>query len=359
MKKVLIWGTGETATNMMRNLRKNIVILGFIDNYPKAGMFLSYRVYRPEELWNFDYDYILIFSKFIDEILPQMKAMKIDQTKILALDSARLAKVMVFEHFFFRERIDNFKKVKDPIQLIVTGISYLNDGIRPKYLKVPSFNFAYRSQDLFCDFEITKYLFQHYDMSSLKYLIIGLCYYSFEYDLSKSGSAWQMMRYYPYINSLHNLISDQYYDDYYNQCMIDLQSLSIPQGIIKYNLRNFDINDLEGEKTAKADYNKNYPATVFENKRILKEYIQFIEEKQIKPIFVIMPVTKYYSAYSPLSIKQKFYNNLYEVLGDRKYQILDYFDKLEYPDSYYYHVNHLNRHGAVAFTNKLNEDIQW
>ncbi len=359
MKKVLIWGTGNTSISMLRCISKNVNILAFIDSNPKSETFNEVKVYRPEDILRFEYDYLIICSVFKDDILEQAKQLNIKSDKIVIWNHELYEKYLVYHHFFFHERMKNFHDKADTVQLLITGISYLNDGIYTKNLKVPSYNFSYRSQDLFCDYEIMKYLFQNYQLASVKYVIIGLNYYSFEYDLSKSIGYWQLMRYYPYIRNLHNLVSPKYYDDFYDRTIQSLSAINLPKGLFKYNLRKFDLNDYEGEILAKADFNKNYPITVFENKKILSDFIKFLEDKQVVPIFVIVPCTKYYTKNCTAAIKKKFYDNLNEVIGDKDIQILDYFDTLDYPDSYYYHVSHLNKQGAKAFTEQLNRDIRW
>jgi hypothetical protein len=359
MKKVLIWGTGNTSISMMSCISKNVNIIAFIDSNPKSERFYDVNVYLPEEISRFDFDYLIICSVFMDDILERAKQLNIDSAKIILWNHEIYEKYLVYHHFFFHERMNNFKCLKDSVQLLITGISYLNDGIYAKNLKVPSYNFSYRSQDLFCDYEIMKYLFQNHQLDSVKHVIIGLNYYSFEYDLSKSIGSWQLMRYYPYIKNLHNLVSPKYYDEYFNYSIQNLSALKLPKGLFVYNLRKFDLNDYEGERTAKADFNKNYPATVFENKKILSDFIDFLEDKLIVPIFVIVPCTKFYTKYCTSKTKKKFYDNLNEVIKDKNIQILDYFDSLDYPDSYYYHVSHLNKQGAKVFTEQLNSDIRW
>ena len=83
-------------------------------------------------------------------------------------------------------------------------------------------------------------------------------------------------------------------------------------------------------------------------------------EMGIDSSIVIMPVTKYYSKYCSSSIKRKFYDNLNEVIeNNSNIQVLDYFDKIDYSDSSYYHINHMYKKGAVDFTKQLNRDIIW
>lgn len=360
MIKVVIWGTGNVGKSMIKKLSNDVEIVAFIDNYSTFESFYGKPVYRPKDAMNLEYDFLLICSIYSDEIYKQAKEIGINSSKIVIGNPGTIEKYLVFQHFFFDKKLLELEKKSHLIQLLITGISYHHDGISSKKLNVNAFKFANRSQDIYCDFEMVKFFLKNYQMSLLKYAIIGLNYYSFEYDLSKSSGSWQMLRYYPYISSMHNLISHQYQEEYYAKEIKNLEKIRIPKGIFNYDLRRFELNDLEGENAANADFHKNHPATVFENKRILKEYVKLLLDNKIKPIFVIMPVTKYYSKYCSSSIKKKFYDNLNEVIeNNSNIQVLDYFDKIDYPDSYYYHINHMNKKGAVAFTKQLNRDIIW
>lgn len=360
MKTLLVWGTGNTAKMMMRYISKDIKILGFVDNAIKPGKsFYGYEVYTPEEMMHLSYDYLIVCSIFAEDILKQTSQMNLESTKIIVWNNELWEKYFVYKNFFFRERIEEFDQKMLPVELLVTGISYANDGIAADRFKVPAFNFAYRSQDLFCDFEIVKYLFDNYNMSTLKYMIIGMSYYSFEYDLSKSNGAWQLLRYYPYIHTLHNLINSDYYEEYNIHMLKELENNQFSNEIFKADADTYELNFEEGKNLAKMDFNKNYPVTVFENKKILAHYLKYLEDRNIKPIIVIVPVTKYYAKHCPIGIKEKFYRNLDEILGSRDIQVLDYFDQLEYTDDFFYHVTHLNKRGAEKFTEKLNLDINW
>lgn len=151
-------------------------------------------------------------------------------------------------------------------------------------------------------------------------------------------------------------------DKYFGQWCENMQGEMKQHGIYEKLFERRLVGELtyeQGRQTATADYNKNYPSTVYENKKILAEYVNFLEEKGVKPIVVVMPATRYYTKFCDLGLKTRFYNDLQEVIGSRKIQVLDYFDKLDYPDEYWYHVNHFNKTGAKIFTEQLVKDIAW
>lgn len=68
--RICIFGTGNSANNLINRVKENIEIVCFIDNNKiKQGMTLFGRkIISLEELKNYDYDYIVIASMYYKEI---------------------------------------------------------------------------------------------------------------------------------------------------------------------------------------------------------------------------------------------------------------------------------------------------
>ncbi|MFT8351709.1 hypothetical protein [Clostridium saccharoperbutylacetonicum] len=113
----------------------------------------------------------------------------------------------------------------------------------------------------------------------------------------------------------------------------------------------------EGKKLAMMDSNKNYPDTVSENKKILFNYIKFLNDRNIKVYIVVFPVTKYYSRYFCAILKEEFYNIMEELNKKCEFTCIDYFDSNEFSDEEFSDSSHLNICGAKKFTKILNEII--
>ena len=358
MNRVMIWGTGKTATKALHYIKKEVEIVGFVDsNAEKGQVFFDKPVLSPRELTRgIAFDLLIICSIYKTEILKQLEQLAINQEKVFWWSEEELGHYFIYKKDFFHKKLDDARKNKSP-RILITGISYHNDGILAEAFQIPTLNFAMRGQDLFYDFEVVKYLHHIGLLDCLKYSIIGLCYYSFELDLSKTGNKWEILRYYPEIQSAHNVMDEAYWGKY---CENEIKMWEAKDAYQLFEVKTaYDFTDEIGRKAAKEDFNKNYPITVFENRCILDEYLNFLEEIRVKPIIVIMPATDYYTKYCDSEIKRRFYKNLQDVIGKREIQILDYFDQCAYPDHYYYHINHLNRIGAEVFTKQLERDILW
>lgn len=98
--KLIIWGTGGQAGGMI-NYNKawlfNVHIVCFISNNHQVGtkeQFYQKDVRSPEELYDLEYDYILILSSYVEEITEQiLNELKISGEKIISLET--LAKKVV------------------------------------------------------------------------------------------------------------------------------------------------------------------------------------------------------------------------------------------------------------------------
>lgn len=86
MKKVLVFGTESGWKRIKKILDyKKLAIEAFVDNNrAKAGKKLSgKKIILPCEIGNYQYDYILIASQFHEEIIEQLKGLKVPVEKII------------------------------------------------------------------------------------------------------------------------------------------------------------------------------------------------------------------------------------------------------------------------------------
>lgn len=359
-KKILIWGTGNTTKNALGYLSKEVEIIGFCDNNFGEESFLGYPIIGREYLRKYDYDYIVICSIYHQEIYNQLLSLGIMKEKILIWDFQKTERFRIYKENFFQKKVDELLGGKKP-EVIISGISYHNDGIDSRVFvkkKKHAFNFALRGQDIFYDFQIAKFLESINYLERVSHYIVGLCYYSFEYDLSKTINGWEIVRYYPYIKEPHNLIDNKLFDKYVYKISKEMEKNEICYNLFSH--RNPCVIDYqEGENVAKIDFNKNYPLSVWENKEILKEFVVFLRKKDIQPIIVIMPAVKGYVSGCPNDFKTRFYSALNESIEGMNVQVLDYFRAYYGEDADYYHVSHFNKIGAQKFTEILIQDIEW
>lgn len=351
MKKIMIFGTGTTSYNVVNSLEDNVEIVAYIDNdKSKIGCYKdSYSVVSPDEIGKFQFDYIIIASQYEEEIFEQLKNLNINEKKII-----RFFKWFDYNYNYVKHVITAYHNNHD-YQGMITGISYARAAILEDLLKYKFVSLAFPSQDIKYDYKMVEYIINNRNDNKIDYCIIGLSYYSFQYDLLKSS-----------MKNKANLYDFIAFDKEKSNCDFMVENIIFKQEYSKQIRQEIEYCRLDeyvkwetGKKQALRDCNKNYPETVNENKQILKDYLQLLKKNEIQPIIVICPASKYYTEYFSQRIEEEFHSIIREVAQEYNFQFMDYFRSEEFHDDDFQDVSHLNIRGAEKFTRMLNEKIKW
>lgn len=360
-----MFGTGKTSVLVENVLNEDVNILAYVDN--DRSRWNSTRngkiVAGPDKIEKYNYDYIVIGSQFNQEIYGQLIDMGVDNDKILQFS------VFMDNYFnYYKYNMDRFISSEDDFELITTGISYSALGFREDICCRKSFKFAFGSQDLFYDYRTVKYILENFPQKAahIKYVLIGLCYYSFQYDMSLSAMANKTILYYPVLKTAHHFKNvEKVYGDYrINKTIADNIFRKNQKGNYDFKwsvptLKDYSDRWRIGRESAARDCNKNYPKTVEENEKIFEEYLELLKIYDIKPIVVVYPVTRYYSRYFSDRIEDEFHSIINRIKLEYDFQYMDYFRSSLFEDDDFGDVSHLNRSGAEKFTNILNREIEW
>lgn len=363
MYKVIVFGTGNLSKLLIQFLDyHNVEIITYLDNdESKWETYINnISVKNPDDLVKINYDFILIASQYNNEIYEQLVKLKVGKDRIFQYS--------IFVNNspnYLKLKIDKFVNSDKYYKVISTGISYSMVGINGDILNYKIYSFANGSQDLYYDYKIVELISKKYNevFKSIKYCLIGLSYYSFQYDLSLSSMKSKIIQYYDILKDYHNC-----------KCYIDDEETTIinqkiAEKIIRKKLTRLkseifkevsykDKLDI-GKKISEKDCNKNYPETVKENKQILKDYLKLLKDNNIKPIVVVFPASKYYTNYFSKRIEDEFHSIINEVKREYEFQYIDYFRSELFDDEDFQDVSHLNSKGAEKFTNILNNIIEW
>ena len=364
MCRLIIFGTGGSAERLEELLRKDVNIIAYADNdSSKWGKYRNERkIVSPNLIESFDYDYIAIASQYNETIYNQLLNMGLDINKIFQFNKYHTILYNPFE-----KRFDNYIRNIDSIETLLTGISYAETSVIETLLSKKIQKFSLASQDLFFDYKIVEHILYNYTNNKIKYIIIGLCYYSFQYDMSLSGMKYKVSLYYDILKESHNydyLNSDfkkQY--DINNAIAIKLfdKNKSITNKWVSKALSNLELDERirVGKCQADIDCNKDYPETVKENIKIFEKYLELLKKHNIEPIVVVFPASKYYTNCFSKRIEDEFHSILNEFSQNYSFQYLDYFRSNLFTDEDFMDVSHLNKNGAEKFTNILDRDIKW
>lgn len=381
--KIIVYGINNFYSILSIVLNPNLCeIIGFIDETGKfKDIYFNHKQVIDLRKINIDYDFIFILTEnkqLLNNYLLSGVALKENPV----FDFYKWFQTY-FDYEFYRSYLQFIKSDKK-YECIISGLSYHEVGIDINYLKKRSFNFAISSQDLFYDYLTVKNVFNFKTAKeTIKYVIIGLSYYSFQYDLSKTKNEFGRLRpniYYPYYNNLHN------YEDSVNSILFYKTFDSLSKYILYCDFKeklfyhcknNFDENwnkfvcnkfnsaelsdkDRKREiSLIQRDSDKNYPKSVEENKIIFKNYLELLVNNKVKPIVVICPVTDIYRKYFAKGIKNEFISIINEFKEKYDFQFLDFYETDGFNDSDFYNSSHLNPDGSRKFTKILNEKIKW
>lgn len=379
---LIVFGVNKYSQLTTILINKDIVdIIAYIDlNNENIGKYINNRlIISINQLKNYNYDYILLMDynyKYINELLRMYSITDDNIINYIKFLNITITSMEFFDSYY--KFINNEKNYEG----IITGISYTQKSIRAVNFSKKFFNFAGPCQDLYYDYEMLKYALNINELkSSLKYVIIGLSYYSFQYDLSQSIYKNRVWYYYIISNSIHNYKNSEFINfikDFYKKTNIILNKNHIKiiwEHIINPNyksflkkssqLKPFNSKILDEKDKAKIIngikklFNKDYPNTVKENKKIFKDFLELLKINNIKPIIVTSPQTEIYCKYISENIKNEFKNILYEFKQKYNFQVLDYTYSDKFNDNDFYDFSHMNIDGSIKFTKILENDILW
>lgn len=374
--KLVIYGKSDLIPIIHKIINRNFEIVAYIDdNNYDSSIFMDKSVIDISEINNFKFDYIINAGNYKNIIDYEVSDDKIIDLKKWIDD--------FFDYEFYQNYFTNSND-KDTIG-IISGISYHEVGIDVNYLKDNFANLAVSGEDLYYNYLRVKNIISSCEFENLKYCIIGLTPYSFQYDLSLTKSKFGEKRpniYYSFYKDYHNyknkdreglfydnfeIKADRVFVKYYKTILMksfryDFEKKWNIMVKSKFNSKKLTREGLKNEiERVKNEGNKHYPITVNENYNILIEYIQLLIKNNIKPIIVICPVTNFYKS----NFSQYIYNEFLNLVNNVQYkfnnqiQVLNYYESSSFEELDFYDSSHLNIYGAEKFTKRLQEDIVW
>lgn len=361
MCKVIMFGTGNLSKLLEKSISPRTEIVAYADNNKNKWDQLhnNKKIINPKDIKKYDYDFILIGSQYNQEIYEQLLELHIDKKYIF-----QYSKFIEKNYDYVKYDLNRALENENLIETFVTGISYVKAGFDEKSYNKYAVNLARGSQDLYYDYKLVKYLLNKKSFSNLKEIIIGLSYYSFQYDLSLSAMKNKVISYFGAIGEQHNVQNiDKLMDGIKESDEISKSIFDYVEGSSYIRLQwdetgGYAIIDEEiGKKQAEIDCRKDYPETVKENINIFRDYLEFLIKKNIKPIVVVFPASKYYTKYFSKKIEEEFCSIINNFKEKYKFKYLDYFRSELFTDDDFKDVSHLNVKGAIKFTDILNKNI--
>lgn len=283
-----------------------------------------------------------------------------------------------YDYTYLKGMLRAAREYKGNNATLVTGSSHSLCGFDSNILK-KTFNCSMHSQDIYYDFKCGKNVLDGNSQKFSKcYIVMG--YYIPCQDLSRASKVGREMItkvYYPIFEDAHHLtdfekinmyegigISEDYAlkieqmaiesilkeGSYYGSYKSRKPYLKFEEGLRWHELSE-EIKVQVGEKRA-SDHNRiKYRGSFLENIEIFKDYIHYLALKDVKPIVVVTPYTKYYNAHVDKELKEMFL----EVINAPNERI-DFVDLNEwdcFEDYDFVDTDHLNENGAKKVSSIL------
>lgn len=373
--KVLIWGTGSSCDRLLNIINHNKVIIeAYIDTYNYGKYKNEKIIISPNQINNYNYDFIFVASQYYKEIINQIISMAVSKEKILNMEYIleNETEIMAYNYVYnnLKRKMEEAKKNK--VEVLVSGISYGECGIDEDLMKNKCVNLSISGQDIYYGYKIIKNIIDYKgNESDVKKVVINIPYYGLEYDMSRNSYSIRVHSIYKkLVEDTHNCIEISNEQEKFIDFLHKKNEFDICEEFIdKFKLSKQVINDREknmakitikeklkdGRNVAERDYDKNYPLTVIENKIILSNYIEYLKNKNIQPIILICPVSKYYYENSNNRIEKELDYFLQELNKRYNISIINLFRDKRFKDEDFNHVSHLNSKGSRILTTIINE----
>ncbi len=244
-------------------------------------------------------------------------------------------------------------------------MSHGREGVNINLFKDLIFNFSVGSNDLFGIYHLLNKIYKENDrFGRIKYCILELPYYIFNWDCSKSSRAVGRMNCYTMLegeeNQYHNLQIDQ--SDLLYQYYV-FEQMFKERKMYNTSVCNIGIYDIKGEIT-NQDYmtisdiwTMQHEETISENITYFRKIISLLRQinNEMRIYITVFPQNpRFYYAHE--EVINKASNCFYKIMSDHKSDnviILDYFRFYEKKEYYFSDECHLNTLGRNSFTKEL------
>ena len=256
------------------------------------------------------------------------------------------------------------------IEILSTGSSHGN-SINPQFLSLKGFNLSIDAEDIYFDVQvIEKYLDR---MPNLKLIIMPISYFSLEYRIDHSKSAWlapfyQLVWDIPPQDFIY-LLNFRYFS--YSAVYGWSQVVSyIENGFVNTNTKKLHSNGwwdrfhqgivdsseeerIGWQSVLAAESTFMDAGAIESNMSWLSRLIEICQAHKIKVIFITTPVYHYYYEHLDPLKYQRMQNNLNNFVNKYYVSYYNFLKDLRFVAADFYNSDHLNTNGTEKFSKIL------
>ncbi len=260
----------------------------------------------------------------------------------------------------FQVKKNNFNQSN--YEVVFFGSSHIYRGVNPKFINLPSFNFANVSQSIDQDFKIYQKFIKN---SNPKIIVIPHSYMSFYKQLKNSKENWRLKNYAIYYNIFEGINLKNYFEIFSMSIEKNYQRLLNYYFKNEYKIcanngygywnKNMNKVNIKESKKAVERHTKFLKSDSLELDSDLNNWLKLLNSKNTKIVFLTTPCHKiYFNQLNPErwrrdSIYIQNIKNKYKNIWELNFLKSPSFSNSEFKDS-----NHLNNVGAIKFSKILN-----
>ena len=140
--KILIFGTGKSAEKVLKNIKDDVNIEGFLDNNLKrvGQSFHNVEIYSPKAIDKLDFEYIIIASIKYDVISKQLLELGVNENQIIKYFEFKHSDYVKFRSVLYTDGLiyDELSAKLEKQQMYIENLDYeLADKVNKKKIKIP------------------------------------------------------------------------------------------------------------------------------------------------------------------------------------------------------------------------------
>jgi len=366
VKKVIIYGVFSIylRRNIENFLDEDYEIIGYSDSFEKRDGVDGKNFIPPEQLRNSGADFIVL-------ALETEKARK--QVREFLLELGIQARQIIDPFVFFQptmiykyfDIVQYINENSGDYESVMLGLSYSYRGIIEENLKEKVFNFSVPSADLYYNSLVFRYSLEHNLIRNVKRVYLFVPYYYFDYDLSMSlrPVMMGMMMTYHQLNDWHNsgkiVETNEYAVMGHMFAKKIMKFYNVRRKSIKTNVRKFKDENLE---VGLKRFGKHFEDTVEENKKVLREFLDYLKERNIELDIIVPPFylkeIPYEYEENIKQMKQYFYQRIQNLQKEYTFGFYDYLNIYQDRKELFADHIHLNYDGAQEFTSFISNEFE-
>ncbi|MGG1616002.1 hypothetical protein ACIFQM_11005 [Paenibacillus sp. NRS-1782] len=387
--QINVYFLGQDNQNIISKCfhEENTVFKGFFSNDKSSLLLLKGMVEKPEAKYH-------VLIQNVDDVSEELAGLLTSFNEVISYKKLVQELIGNFVNQKYYSNYDYYylsKNIKENTdsEILAAGSSYSMFGLSERSFDKSVLNLSLASQDLYYSRKIVKEALKY--SRNIKYCIIGMSYYSFHYDLSRSKKeAVNRINkvYYPIFKDSHHFevkesvtSSEMNFDNnlsflyhiIFNKIKLDqtiIDAVIVHDSYFNNNINrelfsllgNIRLEDMDlSQKVAvgqqRAEQHNQllvHNETVKENTNVLKNLINYLNEERITPVVVAFPATEYYQNFFDPEFKAVFYEVMNSLANTHIFKLVDLFDSDDFVESDFLDMDHLNEKGAIKVTNMLN-----